>query len=103
MILERDVEKYLKERVKEMGGATRKCRWLGRDGAPDRRVLGVAWVELKKPGGPLKPHQVREHERMRDAGEIVEVITSCYDVDVFIEKYFHVKTGKPKKLPTKGR
>lgn len=36
---ERDIERRLVERVKELGGEIRKVKWVGRDGAPDRVVM----------------------------------------------------------------
>lgn len=95
---ERDIERRLVERVKQMGGEIRKVKWLGRDGAPDRVVMlpnGFAiladspvpgetiWIEVKPPGGaatfPKNAHerkQAREHRRMRAMGQRVEVVDS---------------------------
>ena len=90
---ESDIDKYLVERVKELGGEVRKVKWIGRNGAPDRLVMlpsmmmlnggtqTTVWVELKAPGEKAKPHQVREHERMRKMGQRVEVIDSLEGVD----------------------
>lgn len=81
---ERDVEQYLVEQVKAKGGEVRKVRWIGRHGAPDRIVMlpdRTIWVELKAPGEKAKPHQVREHERMRRMGQRVEVVDSFEGVD----------------------
>lgn len=81
---ESTIENYLVERVKAMGGEVRKVRWIGRNGAPDRLVMlnGKAiFIELKAPGEKAKPHQVREHERMRRMGQRVEVVDSCERVD----------------------
>lgn len=39
------------------------------------------WVELKAPGAKPRPSQVREHERMRDMGQRVEVIDSLEGVE----------------------
>lgn len=98
---ERDIEKYLVERVKALGGEVRKVQWIGRTGAPDRLVMlpsrrvpvdnlgaicqyhhaRTIWVELKAPGEKAKPHQVREHERMRAMGQYVVVIDSLEGVD----------------------
>lgn len=83
-MFESDVERYLVDRCKAMGGEVRKVRWIGRHGAPDRRVMlnGVCfWVELKAPGERCKPHQIREHARMRKHGERVFVIDSLEGVD----------------------
>lgn len=82
---EREIEDYLVKRVKAMGGEVRKAQWIGRAGAPDRRVLlpgrPPVWVELKAPGKTAEPHQVREHNRMRRLGERVEVIDSLEAVE----------------------
>lgn len=107
---ERDVEQYLVEQVKAKGGEVRKVRWIGRHGAPDRLVMlpdrplplgrdrgpiharldkleaefqgrRTIWVELKAPGEKCRPHQIREHERMRRMGQRVEVVDSFERVD----------------------
>ena len=81
---ERDVESHLVKRVKELGGEVRKVEWIGRNGAPDRFVMlptGCCWVELKAPGQKPKPHQQREHERMRAKGQIVLVLDSVEAVE----------------------
>ena len=87
---ERDIEKYLIKRVKELGGECRKVQWVGRRGAPDRLVMlpyehvvfnTAIWIELKAPGEKVKPHQAREHERMRAMGQRVEVVDSFERVD----------------------
>lgn len=36
---ERDIERHLVKRVKELGGECRKVQWIGRRGAPDRLVM----------------------------------------------------------------
>ena len=86
-------------RVKSMGGEVRKVKWIGRRGAPDRLVMlpphrpdGIlmasrctVWVELKAPGAKPKPHQAREHERMRAMGQRVEVIDSLAGVEGLLQ------------------
>lgn len=93
---ESTVEAYLVKRVNALGGQVRKAQWLGRRGAPDRRVMlpGVCvWVELKAPGKTLEPHQKREHKRMRKYGEIVVTIDSIQAVDQWLAKI--TKETKP--------
>lgn len=97
-IRERDIERHLVKRVKELGGEVRKVQWIGRRGAPDRLVMLPAswkgrrtsgfwdsptpiWVELKAPGKKAETHQVREHERMRAMGQRVVVIDSIEGVE----------------------
>lgn len=82
---ERDIEEYLVKRVQAMGGEVRKAEWIGRRGAPDRRVMlpgrPPVWVELKAPGVKPEAHQIREHNRMRRLGELVEVVDSLAAVE----------------------
>lgn len=100
VIRERDIERYLIDQAKKLGGEVRKVKWIGRTGAPDRLVMlperpvygkwgqiavikkpRAIWVELKAPGVAPEPHQVREHERMRKMGQRVEVVDSFARVD----------------------
>lgn len=92
-IRESTLERYLKRRVKDAGGETRKVKWINHNGAPDRFVLlpmCAEFVELKRPGEPLEPHQLREHHRLRWSLVPVRKIDTHEDVDKFIFE----KTGK---------
>lgn len=84
------IEAHLVKRVKELGGECRKVTWQGRKGAPDRLVMlpprdceenPTTWVELKAPGEKAKPHQAREHARMRAMGQHVVVIDSIEGIE----------------------
>ena len=87
-MLEKSVERHLVESVKDLGGETRKVKWIGRSNAPDRRIMiphaGCAWVELKRPGKTATAAQTREHTRMRALGETVVVLDSIGAVDKFL-------------------
>lgn len=97
---ERDIERHLVRRVKELGGEVRKVQWVGRASAPDRVVMlpeyrtGFAqnaetiWVELKNPetiktfpANARERAQAREHRRMRSMGQCVEVIGTIERVE----------------------
>jgi len=93
---ESQIESHLVKRVKMLGGEVRKVQWIGRRGAPDRLVMlpdrftlnpdrwikpVSVWVELKAPGVKAERHQLREHERMREMGQRVEVIDSIEAVE----------------------
>ena len=82
------VEAHLVKLVTAAGGSIRKCGWIGRRGAPDRFVMwpGRAdWVELKRPLTPTaEAHQLREHKRLRDAGQSVYVLASIEEVERYI-------------------
>ncbi|MDB5965856.1 MAG: hypothetical protein JWQ72_2356 [Polaromonas sp.] len=99
------IERHLVKRVKALGGEVRKVQWVGRRGAPDRLVMlpsryvsdGVGYdgevlrnaptpartlyVELKATGVKPEAHQLREHKRMRQMGQRVEVIDSIEGVE----------------------
>jgi len=55
---ERDIEAYLRDQIKRLGGIAYKFVSPGNAGVPDRLVLlpgaGVVFVELKAPG--KNPH-----------------------------------------------
>lgn len=94
------IEKALVERVRALGGETRKVKWIGRNGAPDRLVLlpkmkyhstaplvyhypRSVWVELKAPGEKLRPNQIRENQKLQDYGMQVLTIDSLEQIDNF--------------------
>ena len=85
-ILEQVVEDYLDKQVTQLGGFTRKCKWIGRKHAPDRVVFfrGAWFVELKRPGKKAEPGQAREHDRMTAHGARVCVLSTKDQVDEFI-------------------
>jgi len=68
---ESQVEKHLKDLARANGGTTRKVKWMGHHGAPDRLVLlpnRFFFVELKRPGKDAEAHQAREHKRLHRSG-----------------------------------
>ncbi len=84
---ERDVERYLVQRIRALGGECRKMTFAGHRGAPDRLVLlpgRLCWVELKQPKGAVALHQEREHAKLRKFGQQVHVLWTKGDVDNFI-------------------
>jgi hypothetical protein len=89
-VKEHGIREALDKRVKAYGGETRAVSWLGRKNAPDVLVLmpaSIAWhtfVETKRPGKRATAAQAREHERMRDAGCNVLVITTIAELDAWL-------------------
>lgn len=97
---ESQIEKHLVQRVKALGGEVRKVKWIGRTGAPDRLVMlpekfdrwqTAMWVELKNPdtirtfpADARERAQAREHKRMRDMGQRVEVIGTIEQVEALL-------------------
>lgn len=92
-----DIESYLVKRVKAMGGEVRKVQWIGRNSAPDRLVMlpktlhhgpRTIWVELKNPetvktfpANARERAQAREHKRMRELGQRVELVGTLEAVE----------------------
>lgn len=88
MAEEGDLEEYFRKEVKRRGGQRRRVKWIGVNGAPDDVVWwpkAPALAELKARGKPPKPHQAREHERLRTAFDVY-VIDSKEAVDALIDK-----------------
>lgn len=85
-IKEKEIEKYLKDRVTEEGGLCKK--WTGGDGVPDRIVMlnsCVVFVELKRPFGKPRPDQLEVHRKMRKCGIIVLVVDKFEQCDKLID------------------
>lgn len=83
---ESTVVDYLRQRIRDLGGETRKVEWVGRRGAPDELVMlpgRHCLVEVKRPRGRPEDHQLREHERLEWAGFTILVIDSKARVDFY--------------------
>lgn len=109
MAAEGKIREKLKARVEAYGGEIRAVSWLGRRNAPDVLCLFPAycryskrqcrdiwdgpkdtpegrslWVETKAPGGEPTEAQAREHDRLRDAGCSVLVISTGRQLDEWL-------------------
>lgn len=76
---EQVIEDAIVAHAEATGWFSRKMTYAGRKGCRDRDFYGhgqVIMMELKRPGGVLSPHQVRENDRMRAAGLMIYVIDS---------------------------
>lgn len=84
---ESEIVKHLYKQLHARGGEYRRVKWLGRNGAPDLRImlpqLGGWWIETKATNGDVEIHQAKEHERMRNLGERVLVLDSIERIDEF--------------------
>jgi hypothetical protein len=92
---ESTVEAHLRKKATAAGALVRKMVWPGHRGAPDRLVIWaeglgrqprVDFVELKRPGGRLDDHQVREHEKLRGMGCAVFTLDSIEAVDAYVAR-----------------
>lgn len=86
-MLEKDIEKALVKRVKDLGGLCEKFTSPNRRAVPDRIVSlpdgVVIFVELKAPGKKPSPLQTKDHEKRKALGCDVRVIDSLEAVDAF--------------------
>jgi hypothetical protein len=88
--LERDIERYLVKRVKDLGGVAYKFVSPAHRGVADRLVVlpgGRVWfVEVKAPGGRLSMLQKIFFEEMQALGQNVRIVWFKEDVDQLIEE-----------------
>ena len=72
MGLEAGVEGPCVHLAKQDGWWTKKVKWIGNDGAPDRifaKAGRTLWIEFKRPDRPHRQRlQAIEQEEMRQAG-----------------------------------
>jgi hypothetical protein len=85
---EKDIEIYLRDQVKKIGGKAFKFESPGNSGVPDRLVLlpgGRAYfIELKAPGKKSRPLQIAQQRKIASYGFTVLEIDSKQGVDDFI-------------------
>lgn len=84
---ERDIEKYLHDRVHALGGEYRRLAWIGRNHANDDLILLPGrhmLIEAKKPKEKPNGGQLREHERLRAAGFEVHVVSTFEQIDAIL-------------------
>ena len=86
-MLERDIEKALIRKVKQLGGMAEKFTSPAKRSVPDRVVSlpggRVIWVELKAPGKLPTENQKRDHARRRELGMDVRIIDTLGDCSIF--------------------
>jgi hypothetical protein len=87
-VLEKEIEKYLNKRIKQLSGLSFK--WLSSvTGVPDRIVFlnqKVYLVELKTATGRLSPRQELVFDQIGEAGFPVHILHSKEDVEDFINE-----------------
>ena len=85
---EANLERRLVSEVKRIGGIAPKFISPGNRGVNDRLVIlsggRTIYVEMKAPGKPLEPLQVRWAKILRNMGHQVYKIDSHEDIDQFI-------------------
>ncbi len=84
---ESNVEEYLHQRAKDLGGDYRRVSWIGRNGANDDLILLPGrhiWIECKRPKKGATTAQAREHDRLRAAGCEVYVVSTKAEIDAIL-------------------
>ena len=88
-MLEIVIERYLIAQVEAQGGWAIKLFPKFVAGLPDRLVIlpgrFIEFVELKAPGGRLRPVQRRVHKRLASLGIVTRVIDSKEEIDNLIQ------------------
>lgn len=89
-MLEKEIERFLVDRIKALGGLCLKFESPGYTGVPDRMILlpggCVSFVELKQPGKRERPRQVIVQKRLRELGFTVYSTVDSMDKVLAIEK-----------------
>ena len=95
--MEKDIERYLKNEVDRLGGMCLKFVSPGHAGVPDRIVIlpgGRVWfVELKAPGGRVRPLQQWWHKQLRAMGVPSLIIKSRAEAEAYVHKLRNVVMG----------
>lgn len=88
-MLERDIEKVLVAKVRNLGGRAYKWVSPGNGGVPDRIVVfpdrPPMFVELKAENGKLSTLQKVQIRRLLDMGQDVRVLRGIREVEQFLE------------------
>jgi hypothetical protein len=93
--MEKDIEQYLRKRVKDIGGLCLKLECPGYTGVPDRMILlpggHVLFAELKAPGKRERPRQELVHRIFRGLGlTVYNTVDSREKVQGIIEDCLEV-------------
>lgn len=86
---ERDIERWLRRQIEDMGGKFMKFTSPGNDGVPDRIAImpgGHIWfVELKTDEGRLTPIQAWQIEQLKKLDVPAIVVRGMTDAKAFMD------------------
>jgi hypothetical protein len=87
-MLEKELERKLVSRTKDQGGLALKFISPGNNGVPDRLILlpkgKIAFIEMKRLKGQLKPLQRHWLKKLNDLGFWAECIKSEEEIENLI-------------------
>ena len=88
-MLEKSVEKFIRDGVKRLGGVAYKFTSPGNVGVPDRLILfpcgRIVFVEVKAEGGKVSVMQERQIRRIRSLGFPVAVVEGISEAKKFLD------------------
>lgn len=76
---EKNLEAWFRKQIRLAGGDAVKIVGTGENGVPDRMILlkgKIFLVEMKRPGGKLRPDQIHWHSRAASMGVTVYTLSS---------------------------
>ena len=87
-MLEKDIEKFLNDNIKKLGGRSYKFVSPGNSGVPDRIIFlpggRIYFVELKTKKGYPSALQKLQRRRFQELGHEVYLLFGLEDVKVFL-------------------
>lgn len=87
-LLEKDIEKFLNDNIKNLGGRSYKFVSPGNSGVPDRIIFlpggRIYFVELKTKKGRPSALQKLQRRRFKELGHEVYLLYGLEDVKVFL-------------------
>lgn len=90
---EKEIEKRLTIKLKELGCLVYKFISPNNAGVPDRIVIypggRVAFIELKTLSGRLSPLQAAQIDKLKRKGANVDVVVGLAGVDDYVERVRH--------------
>lgn len=97
-MLEKEIEKILVDKVKQLGGKAYKWVSPGNDGVPDRIVIfpdqPPVFVELKTDTGRLSPLQKIQCKKLIGLGQRVEIVAGIDGLSQFFQDFGFADVSK---------
>jgi hypothetical protein len=89
VVSESEIEDYLRDQIKAIGGKAYKWVSPGNRGVPDRIIVlpkgYVLFIELKAPGKKSSAQQTKKQKELRNLGQYVDVIDTKEGVNEFVD------------------
>lgn len=89
-MLEKNIEKFLNDNIKKLGGLTYKFVSPGNSGVPDRIIIlpngKLIFIELKTKSGRLSALQKLQIKRLRKLKQDVRVLYGLEEVKEFLNE-----------------